>query len=261
MLLVNAIKPEPAFLLWLVSAWLLSVGTADQHKPPCLWPVSHNHAAYCRLASKETIKKLGSGRQEVFLQLQVRIPALEHYPKFLVQGFDSRLQQQMRLPLGPLHLLLLAETLADDLVDGRLDKTGAYTLPIPVALAIVGNEGAIAVNVRVEFFHGLQQFPGRAIARGGHGHIQVHREVSDFLERLIDVAMPQRRFESLQRLDDRVMQGVCLLLVMDRLGQTFRGLLHDGQTHRQMKPVQQVLGLRVQVQLQKSPAATPADMG
>jgi hypothetical protein len=59
MLLVNAIKPEPAFLLWLVSAWLLSVGTADQHKPPCSWPVSHNHAAYCRLASKETIKKLG----------------------------------------------------------------------------------------------------------------------------------------------------------------------------------------------------------
>src|SRR5262245_16343315 len=76
-------------------------------------------------------KSWGSGRQEVFLQLQVRIPALEHCPKFLVQGFDSRLQQQMRLPLGPLHLLLLAETLADDLVDGRLIKTGAYRLFLP----------------------------------------------------------------------------------------------------------------------------------
>src|SRR5205807_10322460 len=45
--------PEPAFLLWLVSAWLLSFGTADEHKPPCLWPISRNHATYCRLASNE----------------------------------------------------------------------------------------------------------------------------------------------------------------------------------------------------------------
>jgi hypothetical protein len=41
-------------------------------------------------------------------------------------------------PLGPLHLLALAEALADDLVDGRLDKTGADALPRAVALAVVG---------------------------------------------------------------------------------------------------------------------------
>jgi hypothetical protein len=34
----------------------------------------------------------------------------------------------MRAALGPLHLLLFAEAPADDLVDGRLDKTGADAL-------------------------------------------------------------------------------------------------------------------------------------
>jgi hypothetical protein len=43
---------------------------------------------------------------------------------------------------------------------------------------------------------------------------------------------------------------VCVLLVLDGQGQAFGTLLHDGQAHRQMKPVQQVLGLRVQVQLE-----------
>jgi hypothetical protein len=72
---------------------------------------------------------------------------LEHRPKFLIERFDSGLQEQMRPPFGPLHLLLLTEALADDLVDGRLDKTGADALPIPVALAVVGDEGAIALDI------------------------------------------------------------------------------------------------------------------
>jgi hypothetical protein len=71
---------------------------------------------------------------------------LEHHPEFLIERFDSGLQEQMRPPFGPLRLLLLTEALADNLVDGRLDKTGADALPIPVALAVVGDEGAIAVN-------------------------------------------------------------------------------------------------------------------
>src|SRR4030095_7825339 len=94
-------------------------------------------------------KSWGSCRQGLFLQLQIRIPALEHRPEFLIERFDSGLQEQMRSPFGPLHLLLLQEALADALVDGRLDKTGADTLPIPVALAVVGDESAIAVNIRV----------------------------------------------------------------------------------------------------------------
>jgi hypothetical protein len=56
-----------------------------------------------------------------------------------------------------LHLLLLAEAPADHLVAGRLDKSGADALPIPVALAIVGDKGAIALDIDVELLHSLQQ--------------------------------------------------------------------------------------------------------
>jgi hypothetical protein len=37
--------------------------------------------------------------------------------------------------LGPLHLLLFAEALADHLVDRRLDKVGADALAVAVPLA------------------------------------------------------------------------------------------------------------------------------
>ena len=94
-------------------------------------------------------KSWGSRRQGLFLQLQIRIPALEHRPEFLIQGFHPRLQQEVRAALGPLHLLFFAEALADHLVNGRLDKTGADVLPIPVALAVVGDEGAIALDISV----------------------------------------------------------------------------------------------------------------
>src|SRR5262245_21680312 len=37
-------------------------------------------------------KSWGSGRQGLFLQLQIRIPASEHRPEFLVQSLDPHLQ-------------------------------------------------------------------------------------------------------------------------------------------------------------------------
>jgi hypothetical protein len=52
----------------------------------------------------------------------------------------------MRAALGPLHLLLLAEAVADHLIDRRFDKAGADPFAIPIALAIVGDERAIPLN-------------------------------------------------------------------------------------------------------------------
>jgi len=63
----------------------------------------------------ERIKKWGARGQEFFLKLQIRVAPLEHCPEFLLQCFHPRLQQEMRTAPGPLHLLLLAETPADDL--------------------------------------------------------------------------------------------------------------------------------------------------
>jgi hypothetical protein len=54
---------------------------------------------------------------------------LKHGSEFLMQGFHQRLQEEMRPALGPLHLLLLAEALADHLIDRRFDKADADALP------------------------------------------------------------------------------------------------------------------------------------
>jgi hypothetical protein len=59
--------------------------------------------------------------------------------------------------------------------------------------------------------------------RTSHGHVDIHHEVGELLERFIDVAMPQRPFEPLQRSDDWVTQRVRLLLVLDRQGWTGEG--------------------------------------
>jgi hypothetical protein len=67
--------------------------------------------------------------------------------------------------LTPLHLLLLAEALADHLVNHRLDKTRTDPLPSAVALAIIGDAGTIPVNIRVELLYRFQEFAGRASPR------------------------------------------------------------------------------------------------
>jgi hypothetical protein len=62
-------------------------------------------------AIQSASKSWGSRRQGLFLQLQTRIPAPQHHPKFPIEGLDPRLQEQMRPSLGPLHLLLLQKRL------------------------------------------------------------------------------------------------------------------------------------------------------
>ncbi len=70
--------------------------------------------------------------------------------EFLIERFHPRLQQQMRPALGPLPLLLLAEAPADHLVDRRLDKARADALARAIVLAVVGDEGAIPLDIGME---------------------------------------------------------------------------------------------------------------
>jgi hypothetical protein len=88
--------------------------------------------------------------------------------------------------------------------DRRLHKTSADSLAIAVALAVVRDEGSITLDISVKLLHSLQQLPGRALACGRHGRFEIHDEVRELLEGFIDVAMPQRLLESLQRSDNRV---------------------------------------------------------
>src|SRR5215831_3842880 len=97
----------------------------------------------------------------------------------------------MRPALGPLHLLLLTEAPADDLVARERHKAGADALALAIALAIVGDAEAIPLNRGVERLPGFEAFACGRIARGGHRHVQVHREGSELLERCVAVAMPQ----------------------------------------------------------------------
>ena len=50
------------------------------------------------------------------------IPSLKGWAERSIQGSGSGLHEQMRSCSGPLHLLLLGETLADHGVDGRFRK-------------------------------------------------------------------------------------------------------------------------------------------
>ena len=52
----------------------------------------------------------------------------------------------------PSHLLLFDEPLADDLVDGRLDKAGRDWLAVPVTVGVIRDRCHIGIYVVHEFF-------------------------------------------------------------------------------------------------------------
>src|SRR5437899_23094 len=54
---------------------------------------------------------------------------------------------------APSHLLLLHETLTDDLVDGRFCKRGGDWFSIAVAVAIIGEGRSIGTDVVVNSLH------------------------------------------------------------------------------------------------------------
>ena len=66
------------------------------------------------------------------LDVYIGIPSLEHSAQFAVERLDARLQQQMRTALAPLHLLLLAESFAHDLVHRRFHEPRGYGLTVPI---------------------------------------------------------------------------------------------------------------------------------
>src|SRR5262245_53138866 len=98
----------------------------------------------------------GLCRVRQLLDLHIGIPSLEHSAQFAVEGLDTRLQQQMRTPFAPLHLLFFAEAFAHDLVHGRLDKPRGYRLAIPIPLAIIRDQVRIVHDIGAELFHGFE---------------------------------------------------------------------------------------------------------
>src|SRR5215831_9537335 len=64
----------------------------------------------------------GLGRHRLRVGPKARIPGAERGLPFAVQHPRANLQQEMRTPLAPSHLLLFDHALADHLVDRGFDK-------------------------------------------------------------------------------------------------------------------------------------------
>ena len=186
------------------------------------------------------------------------IPALERRPQVLVQDPGADLQQPVRPPLGPPHLLLLDHPLADHLIDRRFRERRRDRLAMAIPIPVVGDRGPVGLDVMVELAHGLEQLLrplGSLLPR-----LEVALQVLDDLQGPVDVAVPEVPLQALQR----------LLQVRPRpagsssssssspgsagggplQGQPLGHLAHHGQPHRDVEPVQPVLGFRAQVQRQ-----------
>lgn len=131
--------------------------------PPLLGSSAQMLISAQRHFSQRPSKSWGSRCLRVLLDPQIRIPAGEHRPELLIQGFDACLQEQMRAMFRPLPLVFLIKALADHLGDRGLDKARADPFPSTLTLAIIGDESAIALDVRVKLFNSFQEFAGCAI--------------------------------------------------------------------------------------------------
>ena len=56
-------------------------------------------------------------------------------------------------PFCPWHGLFFHKTFAEHVINGRLHKRRRNGFPVTIPLAIVGNEGTIALEVSTEFLH------------------------------------------------------------------------------------------------------------
>ena len=114
-------------------------------------------------------------------------------PQFVVQGFDARLQQQMRPRLAPLHLLAFAKPFAHHLIHGRLHEPRGNRLAVAIPLAIVRDQVAVVPNIRAEFCHGFAQLLELRIRL--FEVVDQGLDVLNFVQGFVEIAMPQRPFE------------------------------------------------------------------
>ena len=66
----------------------------------------------------------------------------------------------------------------------------------------------------------------------------------------VDVPVPQIPFQTFQVPHNRITQGIVRLLILGLVRQAFSRLLEYGQSHRVMEPIEQVLRVRVQIELE-----------
>jgi hypothetical protein len=132
--------------------------------------------------------------------------------------------------------------------EGLGTSGGGDRLPGAAAFSVVGDAPGVGTEVAVELAYRFAQFG--LFTAGCHG-IQGHGDVLDGLQGAEDVAVPEKPRQPLQ-LGADLGGGVGRrcgreLRIRRRWGQGLDHVGHDGDSHGDVEPVEQVLDLRVEV--------------
>src|SRR5713101_5545815 len=123
-----------------------------------------------------------SGHHRRRVGAEPRIPLAERCLPFSVQHPGADLQQQVGPPLAPPHLLLLHHPFTHHVVHRRFHKTRTDPLAVAVALAVVRDEAAIALDRRGKLLYRLAQLPCYGVVALVGGGIEVAFHEPQFLE-------------------------------------------------------------------------------
>ena len=141
--------------------------------------------------------------------------------------------------------------LADDLVDRRVGERGGDGLASTLAFPVVGDPLGVGADVAVELADRLEQ---PSLLRVGLGDLEIEDQVVDSLQGAEDVAVPAEPLQPLQLRADLVGEAGRRLVRDFRVrrgrSQALGRVGHDGDPHRQVEPVQQVLSLGVEIERQ-----------
>ena len=200
----------------------------------------------CSSSRREVPKTRGQSGSELLVfacfvaGLQSWIPLLELPPEGTVEDSRPGLQHELRTGPRPPHLLTLAKTFAHHRVDGALHKPGGDTFAVTPPFGIVGNHPRVVADVDLELAGSLsERLHARVV---GLEAFQPVEEFVDHTQAAAEVTVPQVTLDAAQE----TVRGVRVIRIV--MAQSLDVLAHDGDSHGDVEPVEQVLGGRGHVQ-------------
>src|SRR5712691_3997793 len=139
-----------------------------------------------------------SGHHRRRVGAEPRIPLAERGLPFPIQHPGADLQQQISTPLTPPHLLLFHHPLAHYVVHRGFHKARTDPLAVAVALAVVRDETAIALDVGGKLLYGFAEFLRRGVVALPDGRLQIAFHQPQLLQCSEDVAMPEKPLDAFQ---------------------------------------------------------------
>src|SRR5260221_1009636 len=113
---------------------------------------------------------------------------------------------------------------------------------MPITVTVIGNKCSVGTDVGLEFSNDLQQLP---LLLAVVCDVQSEFKIVHDLQRLVNISMPGVPFEAFEFFFDFGAQ-IRLVIGIDALGHR----TNQRQLHRDVEPVEKMLGLRVQVHLE-----------